>query len=108
MSSLDLLKTCKRISALLILITFAIGTLHATPPCQVLTQAFASIADGATSDPSATGWSLSPTTISGATYWGCLSHRIKAQQLGAEGVWTSKVMSISGYPNIQVGIKVTA
>jgi hypothetical protein len=90
----------------LLLNALGVSILHATPPCILVNQAFASIADGATSDPSATGWSMS--TVSGATYWACQSHRIKAQGLGAVGTWSSAVFNISGRPNVQVEVKVSS
>jgi large repetitive protein len=92
----------------LLLIAINIKLAFATPPCQIVTQSFQNMADGATSDNGTYGWSLSPTTISGATYWAIQSKRFKAQEIGQEGVWTSKVMTITGYPNVQIGVKITA
>jgi hypothetical protein len=92
----------------LLFIAINIKLVSATPPCQIVTQSFQNSADGAKSDNGTYGWSISPTTISGATYWAIQSKRFKAQELGTEGVWSSKVMNISGYPNFQIGVKITA
>ncbi|HEY4784865.1 MAG TPA: hypothetical protein VIH57_02395, partial [Bacteroidales bacterium] len=99
----------KRIQKTILILSFLVlNNLQtwATPPCQIVNQAFANSADGATSDASSTGWSLS--TVSGATYWACQSHRIKAQGLGAVGTWSSAVFNISGKPNVQVEVKVSS
>ena len=82
--------------------------LYFTPACPIITQSFQNSADGALSDPSATGWFLDRTNVGGAVYFAAKSHRIKAQTLGGEGVWYSQVFSIAGYTNIQVDAKVSS
>jgi len=73
-----------------------------------VTQAFQSSADGDLQDASATGWYLDRSQVTGATYFAALSHRIKAQALGGEGVWYSRVFSIAGYTGVQVDAKVSS
>lgn len=82
--------------------------LLATPACPIVSQSFQNSANGATSDPSATGWYLDASHVSSPAYFAIQSHRLKAQTLGGEGVWYSQVFSIAGYTNIQVDAKISS
>ncbi len=78
--------------------------LYFTPACPIVAQNFNTSYDvnGATSDPSSVGWYLDASKVPNAAYFAIKSHRIKAQTLGGEGVWYSRVFNISGYTGIQV------
>ena len=82
--------------------------LQASPACPIISQSFQSSANGATSDPSATGWYLDASHVSNPAYFAVMSHRLKAQTLGGEGVWYSQVFSIAGYTNVQVDAKISS
>lgn len=83
--------------------------LYFTPACPIVAQTFNNAADvnGATSDPSSTGWYLDASKVPNATYFSVKSHRLKAQTLGGEGVWYSQVFSIAGYTDVQIDAKVS-
>jgi len=83
--------------------------LYFTPACPIIAQNFNNAADvnGATSDPSSTGWYLDASHVTGAVYFAMKSHRIKAQTLNGEGVWYSQVFSIAGYTDVQIDAKVS-
>jgi hypothetical protein len=83
--------------------------LYFTPACPIVAQNFNNAADvnGATSDPSATGWYLDASKVPNAAYFSIKSHRLKAQTLGGEGVWYSQVFSIAGYTGVQIDAKVS-
>ncbi len=84
------------------------GQLLATPACPIITGSFPE-ANGVTSDvSSATGWYLDASKLTSPTYFAVKSHRIKAENLGAEGVWYSNVFSVAGYSSFQVDTKITA
>ena len=91
----------------LLLLLYSDG-LRATPACPIVTQSFQNSANGATSDPSATGWYLDVSHVPNAVYFAAQSHRLKAQTLGGEGVWYSQVFSIAGYTNVQVDAKISS
>jgi len=92
----------------LLLLLFYGDVVRATPACPIITQSFQNSANGAISDPSATGWYLDRTNVPNAVVFSAQSHRIKAQTLGGEGVWYSQVFSIAGYTNIQVDAKISS
>jgi hypothetical protein len=79
--------------------------LSATPECPILTSRF-QLADGTTSDPSATGWYLDATNVASTAIFSVKSNRLHAQELGGEGIWYSRVFSTAGYSNWQVAVKV--
>ncbi|HWK04986.1 MAG TPA: hypothetical protein VNS58_15195, partial [Puia sp.] len=81
-----------------------------TPACPIVAQSFNNTADvnGATSDTSSVGWYLDASKVPNAVYFAVKSHRLKAQTLGGEGVWYSKVFSIAGYTGIQVDAKISS
>jgi hypothetical protein len=83
--------------------------MYFTPACPIIAQNFNNAADvnGATSDPSATGWYLDASHVPNAVYFSVKSHRLKAQTLGGEGVWYSQVFPISGYTDVQIDAKVS-
>jgi len=81
--------------------------LSATPECPIVSGKFPQ-ANGATSDPSATGWYLDASKVSSSGYFAVKSNRLHAQGLGGEGVWYSRVFSTAGYANFQVAVKVSS
>ena len=81
--------------------------LSATPECPIVTGSF-QLANGTTSDNSATGWSLDASHVTSGGYFAVKSNRIMAQTLGGEGVWTSKVFSTAGYSGFQAAIKISS
>jgi hypothetical protein len=91
-----------------LLLLFYGNVVRATPACPIITQSFQNSANGALSDPSATGWYLDATAVPNAVVFSAQSHRIKAQTLGGEGVWYSQVFSIAGYTNVQVDAKISS
>lgn len=84
------------------------GRLLATPACPIITQNFANSANGATVDNSATGWYIDASKLSNPVYFAVKSNRFKAENIGAEGIWYSRVFSTAGYSSFQVAIKITA
>jgi len=84
--------------------------LYFTPACPIVAQTFNTSYDvnGAISDPSSVGWYLDASQVTSAVYFSIKSHRIKAQTLGGEGVWYSRVFDISGYTGIQVDAKISS
>jgi len=92
----------------LLLLLFYGDVVRATPACPIITQSFQNSANGALSDPSATGWYLDATAVPNAVVFSAQSHRIKAQTLGGEGVWYSQVFSIAGYTDVQVDAKISS
>jgi trimeric autotransporter adhesin len=81
--------------------------LSASPDCPIVTARFP-LADGTTSDPSATGWYLNATNVASTGYFKVKSNRLHAQELGGEGIWYSRVFSNPGYSEFQVAIKVSS
>ncbi|OQP48223.1 hypothetical protein A4D02_05760 [Niastella koreensis] len=81
--------------------------LSATPECPIVSGKF-QLADGTTSDASATGWYLDASHVSSTGYFAVKSNRLHAQELGGEGIWYSRVFSTAGYSDFQVAVKVTA
>ena len=84
--------------------------LYWTPACPIVAQTFNNAADvnGATSDPSSTGWYLNATNVPNAAYFAIKSHRIKAQTLGGVGVWYSQPFNIAGWTNVQIDAKISS
>jgi uncharacterized protein YjdB len=86
-------------------------------PVQFYNNTFSTYANGTIADNNTNGWTLDRSKISGvrSTYvlnttpkfFAIYSKRITAQQLGAEGIWMSKVMTVSGKPNFQIGVKIS-
>jgi hypothetical protein len=84
---------------------------------QFYNNEFSSYANGTIADNTTNGWTLDRSKISGVTstyvlnttpkFFAIHSKRITAQQLGAEGIWSSNVMSVSGKPNFQIGVKIS-
>ena len=97
-----------KIKALLILGVLSTGLVSATPSCQIVTENFSSLTDGTTVDNGSTGWYLDASQIPDALYFAVKSHRFQAEELGGQGIWYSKVMNVTGYPNFQIGVKITA
>ena len=95
-------------SLLILLLSFLTARLLATPQCPIVTQSFQSSANGDIQDASATGWYLDRTNVPNAVYFAAKSHRLKAQTLGGEGVWYSRIFSVSGYTGFQVDAKVSS
>ena len=79
----------------------------ATPECPIITGTFP-LANGTTSDPSATGWYLDASHVQSTGYFAVKSNRIMAQTLGGEGIWYSRVFSTAGYSSFQAAVKITA
>src|SRR5690349_5072043 len=77
--------------------------LSATPECPIISGKFPQ-ANGATSDPSATGWYLDASNVASTGYFAVKSNRLHAQELGGEGIWYSRVFSTAGYSNFQVAV----
>jgi hypothetical protein len=86
----------------------AYSHLFATPACQIVTENFSTLTDGTTSDSRSTGWTIDASQIPNALYFAIKSHRFQAEELGGQGIWYSKVMTVTGKPNFQVGVKITA
>lgn len=84
--------------------------LYWTPACPIVAQNFNNAADvnGATSDPSSTGWYLDASKVPNAAYFAIKSHRIKAQTLGGVGVWYSQPFNIAGWTNVQIDAKISS
>jgi hypothetical protein len=84
--------------------------LYWTPACPIVAQNFNNAADvnGATSDPSSTGWYLDASKVPNAVYFAMKSHRIKAQTLGGVGVWYSQPFNIAGWTNVQIDAKISS
>ncbi len=84
--------------------------LYFTPACPIVAQNFNNAADvnGAKADTSAVGWYLNASAVPNATYFAIKSHRLKAETLGGEGIWYSRVFNISGYTGIQVDAKISS
>ena len=81
--------------------------LSATPDCPIVTGRF-QLADGTTSDASATGWYLNATNVASSGIFSVKSNRLHAQELGGEGIWYSRVFSTAGYSEFQVAVKVSS
>ncbi|WP_431211468.1 hypothetical protein ACQ86N_37380 [Puia sp. P3] len=95
-------------SLLIFLFSLVAARVLATPQCPIVTQSIQSSADGDIQDASATGWYLDRTHVTGAVYFAAKSHRIKAQTLGGEGVWYSRIFAVSGYSGFQVDAKISS
>ncbi|HEX6429857.1 MAG TPA: T9SS type A sorting domain-containing protein [Niastella sp.] len=81
--------------------------LSATPDCPIITGRF-QLADGTTSDASATGWYLNAANVASTGIFAVKSNRIHAQELGGVGIWNSRVFSTAGYSEFQVAVKVSS
>ncbi|MEO8404810.1 MAG: hypothetical protein ABI480_09450, partial [Chitinophagaceae bacterium] len=79
-----------------------------TPSCPIVTERFQGLGDGTTVNNSSTGWYLDASHVLGTGYFAVKSNRFHAQELGGEGIWYSKVFSVTGYSNFQAAVKVTA
>ena len=84
------------------------GQLLATPTCPIITQSFSGSANGATVDASSTGWYIDASKLTSPTYFAVMSNRFKAENIGAEGIWYSRVFSVAGYSSFQAAVKITA
>jgi hypothetical protein len=84
------------------------GYLFATPTCQIVTENFSTLADGTTADNRPTGWYIDASQVPDALYFAVKSRRFHAEELGGQGIWYSRVMSVTGKPNFQIGVKITA
>jgi len=84
------------------------GRLLATPTCPIITQSFQGAANGATVDASSTGWYIDASKLTSPTYFAVMSNRFKAENIGAEGIWYSRVFSTAGYASFQAAVKITA
>ncbi|MBS1565960.1 MAG: hypothetical protein JST39_16340, partial [Bacteroidetes bacterium] len=80
----------------------------ATPACPIITQSFQNTANGTTVDNSSTGWYIDASNLSNPVYFAVKSNRFKAENIGAEGIWYSRVFSTAGYSSFQVAVKITA
>lgn len=81
--------------------------LSATPECPIVTSRF-QLADGTTSDPSATGWYLNATNVASTGIFSVKSNRLHAQELGGVGIWYSRVFSTAGYSDFQTAVKISS
>ncbi|OQP64307.1 hypothetical protein A3860_20250 [Niastella vici] len=81
--------------------------LSATPECPIVSGKF-ELADGTTSDASATGWYLDASKVASTGIFAVKSKRVHAQELGGEGIWYSRVFSTAGYSDFQVAVKVSS
>src|SRR5688572_20847201 len=79
-----------------------------TPTCPIVTERFQGLSDGTTVNNSTTGWYLSASNVAGTGYFAVKSNRFHAQELGGEGIWYSKVFSVSGYTDFQVAVKISS
>jgi hypothetical protein len=95
-------------SLLIFFLSLVAARLLATPQCPIVTQSFQSSANGDIQDASATGWYLDRSHVLNAVYFAANSHRIKAQTLGGEGVWYSRIFAVSGYTGFQVDAKISS
>ncbi|MCS3801267.1 T9SS type A sorting domain-containing protein [Niastella sp. OAS944] len=92
---------------LFLIFFFLSNYLSATPECPIITGRFP-LANGTTSDASATGWYLNATNVASTGYFAVKSNRLHAQELGGEGIWYSQVFSTTGYSDFQVAVKVSS
>ncbi|HEY1201413.1 MAG TPA: hypothetical protein VGE79_10550, partial [Niastella sp.] len=92
---------------LFLIFFFLSNYLSATPECPIVTGRFP-LANGTTSDASATGWYLNATNVASTGYFAVKSNRLHAQELGGEGIWYSQVFSTTGYSDFQVAVKVSS
>jgi hypothetical protein len=81
--------------------------LSATPECPIVTSRF-QLADGTTSDASATGWYLNATNVASTAIFAVKSNRLHAQELGGVGIWYSRVFSTAGYSDFQTAVKISS
>jgi hypothetical protein len=82
--------------------------LIASPDCPIVAANFSGLPEGTTVNNSTTGWFLNAGNVNaGAIFW-VKSNRLHAQELGGEGVWYSKVFSVSGYTDFQIATKITS
>ena len=87
--------------------------LYWTPACPIIAQTFNNSlnanadTNGSTVDTSSVGWYLDASKVPNAAYFAIKSHRLKAQTLGGEGVWYSRVFNISGYTGVQFDTKIS-
>ena len=87
--------------------------LYWTPACPIIAQTFNNSlnanadVNGSTVDTSSVGWYLDASKVPNAAYFAIKSHRLKAQTLGGEGVWYSRVFNISGYTGVQFDTKIS-
>ncbi|OQP57554.1 hypothetical protein A4R26_23805 [Niastella populi] len=86
---------------------FLSNYLSASPDCPIVNARFP-LANGTTSDPSATGWYLNSSNVASTGYFAVKSNRLHAQELGGEGIWYSRVFSNPGYSEFQVAVKVSS
>lgn len=93
--------------SLLLFFFFLSNYLSASPDCPIVNARFP-LADGTTSDPSATGWYLNASNVASTGYFAVKSNRLHAQELGGEGIWYSRVFSNPGYSEFQVAVKVSS
>lgn len=92
---------------LFLIFFFLSNYLSASPDCPIVSARF-QLADGTTSDPSATGWYLNATNVASTGIFSVKSNRLHAQELGGEGIWYSRVFSNPGYTEFQVAVKVSS
>jgi hypothetical protein len=87
--------------------------LYWTPACPIVAQNFNNSlnanadTNGSKVDTSSVGWYLNASKVPNAVYFAIKSHRLKAQTLGGEGVWYSRVFNISGYTGVQFDTKIS-
>jgi len=84
------------------------GRLSATPTCPIITQSFSGSANGSTVDTTVTGWYIDASSLVNPTYFAVKSNRFTAQNIGAEGVWYSRIFPVTGYSSFQVAVKITS
>lgn len=100
-------KRIPKLFSLLLFFFFLSNYLSASPDCPIVNARFP-LADGTTSDPSATGWYLNSSNVASTGYFAVKSNRLHAQELGGEGIWYSRVFSNPGYSEFQVAVKVSS
>ncbi|MEM6831406.1 MAG: hypothetical protein AAF551_12900 [Bacteroidota bacterium] len=75
-----------------------------SPDCPIFDGRF-NLPNGATEDPSPTGWFLDASQVPNAQYFAVRSNRLMAENLNGEGVWFSREISAQGYSDFQVLVK---
>ena len=102
-----MIRQLPKLLKLLLLLFFLSNYVWATPECPIITGTFP-LANGTTSDPSATGWYLDASNVTSTGFFYVKSNRLTAQTMGGEGIWYSRVFSTAGYSSFQAAVKITA
>jgi hypothetical protein len=101
-------KWYKRIIPSMVIFCLLCNQLMASPDCPIVAANFSGLSEGTTVNNSTTGWYLNAANVSSSAIFWVKSNRLHAQELGGEGIWYSKVFSVSGYTDFQIATKITS